>query len=858
MYWDCTFACYHQHKTDYDDVRTSLLCGNIIKIIIIYNLDLFLSYLSKLDSIICDADTPYVLCCGDFNANINCDNNNNTCKNNFGKELLRFCGDEGLVLSDQVFCKGNNICTFYSESHHTVSWIDHILSTVNAHSLIEDISINNEYVTSDHLPVSVCVKVNDMNIDPSHICASNIDYYCQNINWTDLTKHELNSYKIKCQDLLSNVYLDHDLILCNDSNCKDMNHKNAIDNLYTNINACLIDASSDHIKHNKKHFQQIAGWNDICKESHMQAREAFLYWRSFNKPKQGPIFDIMKRSRAHFKQTLRQCKAQEKRNIADSLAKKLLTRDSRDFWKEIKKINAANCMPLASTINGISGHSNIADLWQNYFKGLLNTCKPDEHYYEKFDNMNNSNEEYLISPITVYNAIKELKCGKSYGMDGLYSEHFKYASDNICILLSIAFNCMIIHGYLPSSFMQSVIVPVIKNKKASVTEQDNYRPIAIASACSKILEIIILNSFRDLLSTRNNQFGFKGKHGTDMAVFALKSVIDYYVSLSSCMYICYIDASKAFDRISHCKLFDKLMKRNVPKIIVRLLYVWYSTQHLYVRWGNSLSTPFHVTNGVRQGGILSPALFNVYIDDLSKLLVEMNVGCNVNGTCINHLVYADDTVLLAPSPSALQQLIDCCERFASSNDIIYNSKKTVVMCIKSKKYRDIFVPDFLLYGKALRLVSEEKYLGCIISDDFKDDCDIYRQMRSLYSRGNLIVKNFKFCSEDVKLQLFRSYCNNLYCGQLWSNFKARSIARIRVAFNNVFRALMGLRRDTSISSFMVERNLDTFNVLHRKVITSFMNRIASSENDIIATVVNSLFFQTSKINKTWTDIVFLL
>ena len=93
------------------------------------------------------------------------------------------------------------------------------------------------------------------------------------------------------------------------------------------------------------------------------------------------------------------------------------------------------------------------------------------------------------------------------------------------------------------------------------------------------------------------------------------------------------------------------------------------------------------------------------------------------------------------------------------------------MCVKSKRYKHVHVPKFTLNGRSLRQVSEEKYLGCIMSDDFSDDLDLSRQMRAIYTRGNMLIKNFKSCSDDVKLQLFKTYCSNLYCGQLWSTYK---------------------------------------------------------------------------------------
>ena len=117
--------------------------------------------------------------------------------------------------------------------------------------------------------------------------------------------------------------------------------------------------------------------------------------------------------------------------------------------------------------------------------------------------------------------------------------------------------------------------------------------------------------------------------------------------------MCFMDASKAFDKINHFHLFEKLLKRGVETCIVRLLHVWYSSQDFMVRWANILSSAFKVSNGVRQGGIMSPVLFNVYMDDLSHLLSNSNVGCVIDSVVCNHLFYADDSVLVAPSPEAL-------------------------------------------------------------------------------------------------------------------------------------------------------------------------------------------------------------
>ena len=95
-----------------------------------------------------------------------------------------------------------------------------------------------------------------------------------------------------------------------------------------------------------------------------------------------------------------------------------------------------------------------------------------------------------------------------------------------------------------------------------------------------------------------------------------------------------------------------------------------------ITWGDAYSAKCKVTNGVIQGGILSPYLFNVYEVELSEELKKGNVGCNLNGHLINHIMYADDLVLISPSSAGLSLLLRECEKFGTRNDVKYNAKKS--------------------------------------------------------------------------------------------------------------------------------------------------------------------------------------
>ena len=222
----------------------------------------------------------------------------------------------------------------------------------------------------------------------------------------------------------------------------------------------------------------------------------------------------------------------------------------------------------------------------------------------------------------------------------------------ICHCVSHCFLSIVF--FLPQSLMNVVLVPIVKDKTGNLGAKDNYRPIAMASATSKILERVILNRCSAQLSTGHHQFGFKANHSTDMAIYALKEITDYYLCNGSPVFICFLDARKAFDRVNHWKLFEKLIDRGVDPHLVKLILYWYRSQQFHVRWGKSTSKGFSVSNGVRQGGILSPFLFNVYTDDLSVLLDRSGYGCSYQGS-VNHLYYADDMVLLSPTPFGLSK-----------------------------------------------------------------------------------------------------------------------------------------------------------------------------------------------------------
>ena len=140
----------------------------------------------------------------------------------------------------------------------------------------------------------------------------------------------------------------------------------------------------------------------------------------------------------------------------------------------------------------------------------------------------------------VENAIKCLDINKTYGMVCVYAEHLKYCDKRIVPLLAMCITGFFVHGFLPSSLLSVVLVPIIKDKCSSkINSKDNYIPIALASIVSKKIENILLDRMSVTRSTMSNQFGFKKKHGTDLCIYVLKEVIDRHRSLDGSMFTCF-------------------------------------------------------------------------------------------------------------------------------------------------------------------------------------------------------------------------------------------------------------------------------------------------------------------------------
>jgi len=460
-----------------------------------------------------------------------------------------------------------------------------------------------------------------------------------------------------------------------------------------------------------------------------------------------------------------------------------------------KKVRGVKSFP-SSSVDGVEGNDAVCELFKSKYEELYNSVSFEQTDIDVLrDDVCSMVHESCLAGLCydnhnvtfhdVSHAAKKLKAGKSDSNDCLTSDHFINAPDDLYVHIALLLNAMLVHGNSPHDMLMSVLVPIPKNAKKSLRDSTNYRSIAISSIVGKIFDNIVLQKHCDVLSSADLQFGFKPGFSTTQCTFVLEEVIDYYVQQNSMVCVVLLDASKAFDRVNFVKLFRLLMDRGLCPLVVKLLLSMYISQSMFVRWQGFRSEPFNCTNGVKQGGVLSPVLFCVYTDALLNALKKCKVGCHIHNLYAGALSYADDVTLLAPSFTAMREMLKVCEIFSENFDVLFNSSKSVSLVFNSPVVNTI---DLTLHGEVIPRKSSAIHLGNYIGLGATQS-NMKKAMNDLCTRCNYVRNTFKFCRFSEKCLLFSTFCTSFYGSSL---LDIAASDTLYTCWRKCIRSLLGL------------------------------------------------------------------
>ncbi|CAF1135174.1 unnamed protein product, partial [Brachionus calyciflorus] len=247
----------------------------------------------------------------------------------------------------------------------------------------------------------------------------------------------------------------------------------------------------------------------------------------------------------------------------------------------------------------------------------------------------------------------------------------KYSGSNyVTKILKTLFEKMVNYQTMPYHFNVSILKPIIKDKKNPNDDISNLRPVAISDACANIFETLILKKLERQHTDNHKQFGFKIKASCSHAIFLLNHAIKNSEHFNKRLYVCAVDASKAFDKVNRDILWSKLIKLELcPSIILSIV-------------------SYYTKVGVRQGGAISPKLFAIYLEELITLVEDCHAGLKFGKQKIDVVANVDDVLLISTTKLGLQKQLNILQEYGAKNEIKYNPQKTVYMVFNQKIQRN--------------------------------------------------------------------------------------------------------------------------------------------------------------------------
>jgi hypothetical protein len=409
-------------------------------------------------------------------------------------------------------------------------------------------------------------------------------------------------------------------------------------------------------------------------------------------------------------------------------------------------------------------------------------------------NMSHIDHVSKITPELLKKAANKLKPGKSDPIYSFSSDCFRNGSDSLYEHLALVLKCCTVHSHVSLVLLLSTLIPLVKDKLSSINTSKNYRSVAISSTLLKLLDWVVIFLDGESLGLNELQFAYQAGSSTVMCTWAALETIDYFRKNVSEVFTCATDMSKAFDLTLHSLMFAKMLDAGVCPILVRLLIHVYAHQEANVRWNGEHSANFSVRNGFGQGKVLAAIAYCIYCEELFAVLRRRHSGCWVRGHYMGIFGYSDDNWLLAPSLSALQDILNTCEEYAAMHNLKFSTDadpkkcKTKCMAFLTKKRK---LPDMFLCGNPLPWVESLVHLGTTVTNQI-NGCqqDIKQKIARYIDKNCSLNQEFSFAHPSTRIKVNNIY-NCHFSGSQVRNLFSQGQATLKVHLTAPSRLWLG-------------------------------------------------------------------
>jgi len=563
-------------------------------------------------------------------------------------------------------------------------------------------------------------------------------------------------------------------------------------NMWINMTSCIRKIATEELgvtRGGRRETKDTWWWNENVQKAIKEKKECF---RRLHLDRTAANKERYKAA----KKTAKRAVSEARGRMYEGLYQRLGTKEGeKDIYKMAKSrerrtrdIIQVKCIK-DETERLLVKDNEIKNRWREYFDKLFNEDGGSSSI--ELDDSSEDPDVLFVRRILeseVREALRRMKGGKAMGPDGIPIEVWKCLGVVAIVWLTKLFNLIFRSNKMPDEWRRSTLVPIYKNK-GDVQNCTNYRGIKLMSHTMKLWERVIEHRLRRLTSVTRNQFGFMPGRSTMEAIFLIRQFMERNREQKKDLHMVFIDLEKAYDKVPRNVMWWALLRHKVPTKYITLIKDMYNNVVTSVRTCDGDTNDFPINIGLHQGSALSPYLFALVMDEVTR---------DIQGDIPWCMLFADDVVLVDESKTGVNQKLEVWRQTLESKGFRLSRSKTEYMkCDFSTTAQE--EGDVRLDGQVVPEKDTFRYLGSMLQKDGDIDEDVSHRIKAgwlKWRQASGVLCDSKV-PQKLKGKFYRTAIRPavLYGAECWPT-KRRHIQQLSVAEMRMLRWICGhTRRD---------------------------------------------------------------